>query len=92
MADPNLDEMRSEYDFSRATRGNPYPHLATRRATIETADGTDRTIQIKTVELTATVAPDGTTTLQLPPQISPGQHRITLLIQEEQPANLVAAP
>jgi hypothetical protein len=86
MADPTIldDEMRAEYDFSRATRGNPYKHLTDRRAKIETADGNERTIHIQTVELTAIVAPDGTTTLQLPPEITPGEHHITLLIQVEQ--------
>jgi hypothetical protein len=42
----------------------------------------DRTIQIKTVEVFATVAIDGKVTLQLPSHILPGEHRITLLIQE----------
>ena len=82
MLDPKHvdDEMLEEYDFSRATRGNPYTDRLKRTVTIESANGTDRT----TVELTAIVAADGTTTLQLPPNITPGQHRITLLIQEEQ--------
>ena len=86
MIDPTHidDEMLEEYDFSRATRGNPYINRLNRTVTIETADGVDRTIQIKTVEITAIVAADGTTTLQLPPNITPGQHRITLLIQEDQ--------
>jgi hypothetical protein len=94
MAEPTIldDEMRAEYDFSRATRGNPYKHLADRHVKIETTDGDDRHIQIQTVELTAIIAADGTTTLQLPPEITPGEHRITLLIQVEQPSNLVAAP
>ena len=86
MTDPKHidDEMLEEYDFSRATRGNPYTDRLNRTVTIEVADGIDRTIQIKTVEITAIVAADGTTTLQFPPNITPGQHRITLLIQEEQ--------
>jgi hypothetical protein len=86
MADPTTldDDMREEYDFSRATRGNPYQHLVKRPVKIETADGSERNVQIKTIELTATVAPNGTLTLQLPPDITPGEHRITLLIQEEQ--------
>jgi hypothetical protein len=86
MIDPQHidDEMLEEYDFSRAKRGNPYTDRLNRTVTIATADGADRTVQIKTVELTAIVAADGTTTLQLPPNITPGTHRITLLIQEEQ--------
>jgi hypothetical protein len=54
------------------------------QVTIETPEGNDRTVQIKTVELVAIVFPEGTTTLQLPADISPGKHHITLLIQEEQ--------
>jgi hypothetical protein len=86
MSDPTIlnDEMLAEYDFSRATRGNPYRDRLTRQVKIETENGRDRNIQLKTVELTAIVAPDGTTTLQLPPDIQPGEHHITLLIQEEQ--------
>ncbi len=85
MTNPTIldDDMREEYDFSRATRGNPHQHLVKRLIKIETADGNHHSVQIKTVELTAIVAPNGTLTLQLPPDITPGEHRITLLIQEE---------
>ncbi len=75
--------MHEEYDFSRATRGNPYQHLVKRPVTIETADGSHHTVSIKTIELNAIVAPNGTLTLQLPPDITPGEHRITLLIQQD---------
>jgi hypothetical protein len=86
MSDPTLldDEMLDEYDFSHAKRGNPYLQ-ANRNVKIETADGSDRLVQIKTVELTAIVNPDGTTTLQLPPSIPSGKHHFTLLIQIESP-------
>jgi hypothetical protein len=77
------DEMREEYDFSRATRGNPYRHLM-QRVTIETVSGLDRTVQIKTVEVIAIVNPDGTVTFKLPPEIPPGEHRMTVLIQVEE--------
>lgn len=75
------DEMLDEYDFSQAVRGNPYRQLNHSSIKIETPTG-DRDIQIKTVEVSATVATDGSVTLQLPPEITPGEHRITLLIQE----------
>ncbi|NJR40779.1 MAG: hypothetical protein HC781_20510 [Leptolyngbyaceae cyanobacterium CSU_1_4] len=86
----NLDtEMLDEYDFSQAVRGNPYPQLHQANIKIETKEGDPlsisaaaRIVQIKTVEVTATVAPDGKVTLQLPPEITPGEHHITLLIQE----------
>ncbi len=86
MTDPTLldDTMREEYDFSRAKRGNPYLNRLNHQATIETEEGGERRVQIKTIELTAIVSPEGTTTLQLPADITPGKHRITLLIQEEQ--------
>ncbi len=38
---------------------------------------------MKTVETTVTVAIDGTVTFQLPPGISPGKHRIVLVIDEK---------
>jgi hypothetical protein len=84
---PNLDramsnsEMLDEYDFSQAVRGNPYGRLNPPKITIETPEG-DRQVQIKTVEVIATVTAEGKVTLQLPPDIAPGEHYITLLIQE----------
>lgn len=75
------DEMLDEYDFSQAVRGNPYRQLSQSPVKIETRAG-DRKIQIKTVEVLATISADGKVTLQLPPDIPPGEHRITLLIQE----------
>ncbi len=40
---------------------------------------------MRTIETTATVAPDGTLTVQVPPDVPPGQHRVVLVI-DEQPA------
>jgi hypothetical protein len=51
------------------------------RVTIETVSGPDRTVQIKTVEVIAIVNPGGTVTFKLPPEIPPGEHRMTVLIQ-----------
>jgi hypothetical protein len=89
---PNLNpemsnsEMLDEYDFSQAVRGNPYGRLNPPRITIETQDGDSNTerrqVQIKTVEVLATVTVEGKVTLQLPSDIAPGEHHITLLIQE----------
>jgi hypothetical protein len=79
---PNLDnEMLDEYDFSQAVRGNPYSRLSQSSIKIETKEG-DRQVQIKTVEALVTVTPDGKVTLQLPPDVAPGEHHVTLLIQE----------
>jgi hypothetical protein len=77
------DEMRDEYDFSRATRGNSDRQLMKQRVTIETVSGSDRTVQIKTVEVTAIVNPARTVTFKLPPEIPPGEHRMTVLLQVE---------
>lgn len=75
------DEMLDEYDFSKAVRSNPYRHLNQSPIKIKSSTG-GQEIQIKTVEVSAIVAPDGKVTLQLPSDITPGEHRITLLIQE----------
>jgi hypothetical protein len=84
MTNPDLihDEMLDEYDFSNAKRGNPYLSNVPRPIVITTDSG-EKHIQIKTVELTAIVGSDGTTTLQLPPDIKPGAYQITVLIQED---------
>jgi hypothetical protein len=71
-ADMNQD---AEFPFDRARRVTPEEHQRF-KAMVER--------QIQTVELTAIVSPDGTTTLQLPPEITPGEHPMTLLIQTEQ--------
>ncbi len=71
------------FQGNRTTRGNPYQHLVKRPVKIETADGSHHSVSIKTIEISAIVAPNGTLTLQLPPDITPGEHRITLLIKEE---------
>jgi glutaredoxin len=82
---PNLEtpdqDMLEEYDFSKAVRGNPYGRITSPQITIETQQE-NRQVQIKTVEALATVTADGKITLQLPPDITPGEHHVTLLIQE----------
>jgi hypothetical protein len=82
--------MLDEYDFSRATRGNPFRELV-RRVTIETTGAGHavsperyQVVQIKTVEVMVIVEPDGTVTFKLPPEILPGEHRMTVLIQVEE--------
>ncbi|NJL42167.1 MAG: hypothetical protein HC899_40205 [Leptolyngbyaceae cyanobacterium SM1_4_3] len=83
MSESNIqnDEMLDEYDFSQAVRGNPYQHLAHSKVRIDGSNG-DREVYIKTIEASAIVDSDGKVTIQLPPDISPGEHHITLLIQE----------
>jgi hypothetical protein len=73
--------MLPEYDFSHAVRANPRQQLDSLKVRIVTQAG-DRQVVIKTVEVTAVVNSDHEITLQLPPDISPGEHRITLLIEE----------
>jgi hypothetical protein len=38
---------------------------------------------MRTVEPTATVTPDGSLTVQVPPEVTPGTHRIVLVIDDE---------
>jgi hypothetical protein len=38
---------------------------------------------MRTVETTATVTPDGSLTVQVPPDITPGTHQIVLVIDDE---------
>jgi hypothetical protein len=77
----DTDEMLDEYDFSHAVRRNLRQSPESLRIRIETQTG-DRQIVIKTVEVTAVVSANGEVTLQLPADISPGEHRMTLLIEE----------
>ncbi|NJN58213.1 MAG: hypothetical protein HC879_12300 [Leptolyngbyaceae cyanobacterium SL_5_9] len=83
MSEANIqnDDMLDEYDFSQAVRGNPDQPLTHSKVRVETSDG-DRKVSIKTVEVQATVDSDGKVTIQLPPDITPGKHYMTLLIQE----------
>jgi hypothetical protein len=37
---------------------------------------------MRTIETTATVAPDGTLTVQVPPDVTPGTHHIVLVIDD----------
>jgi hypothetical protein len=75
-------EMLAEYDFSRAVRGNLRDLATGLRAKIETQTG-DRQVLIKTVVVTAVVNGNGEVTIQLPADISPGEHHITLLIEQD---------
>jgi hypothetical protein len=38
---------------------------------------------VKTIETTAVVLPDHTLTIQLPPEISPGEHRVVVMIDDD---------
>jgi hypothetical protein len=44
---------------------------------------TYRSNAVKTIETTVTVTADGKVTLQLPPDIPPGEHQIVLIIDEK---------
>lgn len=75
-------EMLAEYDFSHAVRGNFRQPLDSLRAKIRTQTG-DRQVVIKTIEVLAVVNSNGEVTLKLPSDISPGEHHITVLIEED---------
>ncbi len=38
---------------------------------------------MKTIETTATVADNGSLTLQMPPEIVPGKHKVVVVVDEE---------
>ncbi|MBW4695123.1 MAG: hypothetical protein KME27_25515 [Lyngbya sp. HA4199-MV5] len=38
---------------------------------------------MRTIETTATITKDGQLTLQVPPDLSPGQHRVVVVIDEQ---------
>jgi hypothetical protein len=38
---------------------------------------------MRTVETVATVTPEGTLTVQVPPDVPPGAHRVVVVIEEE---------
>lgn len=46
---------------------------------------------MRTIETTATVAEDGKLTMQIPPDIEPGEHKVVIVI-EEQPVKKETPP
>lgn len=46
---------------------------------------------MRTLEITLTVQPDGTATLELPPDVLPGDHRAVLVIEETSGPPIVEA-
>jgi hypothetical protein len=76
-------DLQDEYDFSQAVRGKYKNRRHSSKATVTIqSDSDSRDVSIKTIEVTAIVPEDGKLTLQLPPEITPGTHRIVLLIEE----------
>lgn len=75
------EDMLDEYNFSQAVRGNLRQYLDRSTIRIETDRG-DFDVQIKTFEVRAIVDPNGKVTIQLPPDITPGEYQMTLLIQD----------
>ena len=47
---------------------------------------------MKTIETLAKVDPHGTLTLQVPPEIPPGEHRVVLVIEENSGLSNTAIP
>jgi hypothetical protein len=84
------EDMLDEYDFSQAVRGNPLNQSSvishqssvnSPTVRIETENG-DVDVRIITVEVKAIVDDNGRVTIQLPPDIDPGEYQMTLLIQD----------
>jgi hypothetical protein len=40
---------------------------------------------MRSIEATATVTPDGTLTVRVPPEVPPGEHRVVVVIDEAAP-------
>ncbi|GIK41617.1 MAG: hypothetical protein BroJett011_54500 [Chloroflexota bacterium] len=47
---------------------------------------------MRTIETTAVIEPNGKLILQLPPDIPPGQRRIVVVIDDQQPVQSVRTP
>lgn len=79
------EEMLDEYDFSQGVRGKFYQknlsHDQKRLVKIKTKDG-DREVMMRTIETKAIITHDGQMTVQVPADITPGEHRIVLMIEE----------
>ncbi|MBW4526626.1 MAG: hypothetical protein KME18_15785 [Phormidium tanganyikae FI6-MK23] len=76
-------EMLDEYNFSKAVRRKSSQQRTDMSVTIDT-ENRGREVKIKTIEVSSIVSEDHTLTIQLPSDITPGSHRIVLLIEESE--------
>lgn len=82
---PDDSEMLDEYDFSQGVRGKYYQRYRSNDqktlVKIRAKDG-DRNVTMKTIETKALVTSDGKLIVQVPSDITPGEHRVVLIIEE----------
>jgi hypothetical protein len=92
--DYEMPEVHSElidgYDLSKAVRGKYHDQYRSYQGKIPvkitSADG-DRYVTLRTVKAEAIVTPDGKLTVQLDGDITPGEYRVTLIIEEPATSN-----
>jgi mRNA-degrading endonuclease RelE of RelBE toxin-antitoxin system len=87
------NEKQDEYDFSKAVRVKYHEKYRTYQGKIPvniTSNDGDRYVTLCTVKVEAIVTPDGKLTVQLNGDITPGEYRVTLIIEE--PATLNTEP
>ncbi len=89
---PDELEMQEEYDFTQAVRGNKYYESYCRskgkipvKITSETGD---REVYLRKIETKAMITSDGQLTAQIPSDFTPGLHRVTLIIEEDEISSL----
>ena len=87
--DHEMPEVHSEllegYDFSKAVRGKYHEEYRSYQGKIPvniTSNDGDRYVTLRTVKVEAIVTPDGKLTVQLDGDITPGEYRVTLIIEE----------
>jgi nicotinamide riboside kinase len=89
----DYSELLDEYDFSKAVRGKYHEKYRSYQGKIPvniTFNDGDRYVTLRTVKVKAIVTPDGKLTVQLDGDITPGEYRVTLIIEE--PATQNAEP
>lgn len=78
-------EIVERYDFSKAVRGKYHEKYRSYQGKIPvniTSNDGDRYVTLRTVKVEAIVTPDGKLTVQLDGDITPGEYRVTLIIEE----------
>lgn len=86
----DYSEFIDGYDFSKAVRGKYNEKYRSYQGKIPvniTSNDGDRYVTLRTVKVEAIVTPDGKLTVQLDGDITPGEYRVTLIIEEPATSN-----
>jgi hypothetical protein len=87
----DYSELLDGYDFSKAVRGKYHEKYLRSQGKIPvkiTSNDGDRYVTLRTVKVEALVTPDGKLTVQLDGDITPGEYRVTLIIEEPATQNI----